>query len=365
MRAHSINWNAHRFYEQDKHSLPLLAPVTQARHEWEHDRRMFSDHTLTPHTVWVLPQYWPTVPGVGRLSSTIVLFFAVHETERGAVRRWCAAQHYTRTVEKDLDVIGKEERKKMDGAPCSSTRNVVEMTNPVLISLGHHGLPILAQSFNHLGWIEEAEDLPISPASPIAASNIQGAEVVTNAGSRLRRLLDALRARFRPRRLLARLRTRVGRRALTDTDRHEGPSRTMNWRRRQLKLVTFPDPGSSAVSPNCRAHRAKLGPRFPSLEQTTSTDSDSDSDSEAFVDMILDEAGPSSNSSSSSFTDHDDDCDCDCTTLTPVTLDVAPSILDKTYHMFLDSAAGTVTLATEDNELHEFRYGRARPLVGA
>lgn len=321
MRSRSSKWKTFRGLE--KKELRLLDPVASATCKWEHDQAMFSDHSMTPHTVWVLPQYWPSMPGIPRLTSTIVLFFSCQETATGTVRKWCAAQHYTCGVEADLDGEGAE--KRLDGAPCSAVRNVVEMKNPVLISLGHHGLPILAQSFNHLGWIEEAED--------------NAEQDDSHSHRRFGRLLESLS----PRGMFSRLRDRItgGRRALADVSDDEIPPK-----RRQLKLVTFPDPGVSSVSPNCRAKHASQAPIDGS-----SFDSTHDSDSRE--DRSIGETEP------------DDSDECDCTTLKPVTLDVPPEILDKTYHMFLDSAAGSVTLATEDNELFEYRYGRTRPMINA
>lgn len=258
---------------------------------------------MTPHTVWVLPQYWPSIPGIPKLTSTIVLFFSCQETSVGTVRKWCAAQHYTRTVEKISQRLPNDEDdiKALDGAPCSPVRNVIEMKDPVLISLGHHGLPILAQSFNHLGWIEEAED--------DSDDDIESVHM-----TRFERLLDGLR----PRGVFSRLRNRVSGCRRPSSISFSNTSEYPPSNRRQLKLVTFPDPGEAFDCSNCPHH----------IDKSPAPRGVGD--------------------------------DCDCTTLKPVTLDVPPDILDRTYHMFLDSAAGTVTLATEDNELLEFRYGRKR-----
>ncbi|THH08463.1 hypothetical protein EW145_g2700 [Phellinidium pouzarii] len=274
LRSRASVWNRSR----SGLVLPVLQPAAETSFLWEHDRAAFSDRTMTPHTVWVLPQWWPTYPGVPRRTSTIILFVAIVDSGSGSGPRrvWRAAQHYSNAVERGADGgaennddwKGKGRAEELGGAPCSPIRSVIDIMSPVLISLGN-GLPILAQSFNHLGWIEERDE---------------DEEVHTHA----RFGQFALKRLHSKSWILKRRRSR--------------------WRR-SLKLVTFPDPG---VSP--RAHDCTVG-----------------------------EAGA---------------CYCECTTLKPVTLDVPESVLEQTYHMFLDPAAGTITLATEDNELHVYQYGR-------
>ncbi|KAL5501724.1 hypothetical protein ACEPAH_8984 [Sanghuangporus vaninii] len=286
MRSHASIWNPTRRTAQ---SLPLVHPAALSLSQWEHEHPSF-DFAMAPHTVWLLPQWWPTFPGVPRRTSTIILYLALLEDPDGQTRRfWRAAQHYSEAVESstaDADRVVYEStatwsrRGKIEGgAPCSFARSVVDIgENAVTISLGHHGLPILAQSFNHLGWIEDAiED---------ESSEHESASTL---------------GKLRPQRLLAKARRR-----------HR---RAPKQRTRVLKLVTFPDPGISPVSPKCKLNKRskKFGRRHDSI--------------------------------------------CECTTLQPVTLDVPSSVLDNVYHMFLDPAAGTITLATIDNELHVYQYG--------
>ncbi|KAH8114396.1 hypothetical protein DFH11DRAFT_1877694 [Phellopilus nigrolimitatus] len=271
------------------HPLPTIQPTAETAFPWAHDRAVFSDRSMTPHTVWVLPQWWPTYPGVPRRSSTIILYLTVEESSSGLRRVWRATQHYSSVADDRYDAdVGAmaeaedkwenkskgESKSKSEastqvlaGGPCAHVRSVIEIKDPVLISLGHNGLPILAQSFNHLGWIEERE----YDAAEDCAGGRSG--------------------RLRARSWLSR---RKSRRRQT---------------RRALKLVTFPDPDVSPRSPHCTAEGVNAGY-------------------------------------------------CECTTLVPVTLDVPDAVLDGVYHMFLDPAAGTITLATENNELHVYQYGR-------
>ncbi|KAI5119398.1 hypothetical protein M0805_005941 [Coniferiporia weirii] len=268
MRSRATPWNPSRSLVR---GLPVLQPAAESSFPWEHDRAIFTNQMMTPHTVWVLPQWWPTYPGVPRRISTIILFLAIDETAAGLRRVWRAAQHYSDVVERgaeggaedNADWKGKNREEELGGVPCAPVRSVIEITDPVLISLGT-GLPILAQSFNHLGWIEEREE-----------NTCKG-------------------GRFGFKRLRS---------------SRWMPLRKAPRRRRTLKLVTFPDPGVSPRSQDCTA-------------------------------------------------DEIDGVDCKCTTLRPVTLDVPESVLEQVYHMFLDPAAGTITLATEDNELHVYQYGK-------
>ena len=282
MRQHASTWSPARRMSQ---SLPLIHPNASSQLRWEHEHPSF-DFDMAPHTVWLLPQWWPIFPGVPRRMSTIILYFSFTDGPDGQTRRfWRAAQHYSDVVESSAETgnglqgdstVCYHGGNLEGGAPCSSVRSVVDIgENAVTISLGHHGLPILAQSFNHLGWIEEVVEEDEDESGTLG--------------------------KLRPRRVLANIRRRR---------RHTPPRQT-----RVLKLVTFPDPGMAPVSPKCKLN--KRSKRFRRRAETI----------------------------------------CECTTLEPVTLDIPSSILDDVYHMFLDPAAGTITLATVDNELHVYQYG--------
>lgn len=278
MRARASIWSASRSLTRQ---LPLLEPIATSSTTWQHDLTMFTNRMMTPHTVWVLPQWWPTYPNVPRRASNIILYTALvfSETNPIPTKVWRAAQHYTDAVERVCDDGNSANSTIIGGAPCSSVRSVVDVTNPVLIELGT-GLPILAQSFNHLGWIEECEvDIYDEPETD---------------GTKPKGIRPALRrlGQSSSRLILRRRKTRM---------------------RRTLKLVTFPDPGVSPRSATCTAQDPT-------------------------------------------------ECFCVCTTLKPVSLDVPESVLNITYHMFLDPASGTITLATEDNELHIYHYGRTPQL---
>lgn len=287
MQARASVWNPSR---NSARHLPRVQPAASASAKWQHDLTAFTDRTMSPHTVWVLPQWWPTYSSVQRRTSTIILYSAHAESEGSPFQQkiWRAAQHYSDAVGQGVDGGAEDDcswsnatcdKQELGGAPCSSVRSVVDITNPVLINLGS-GLPILAQSFNHLGWIEERE--------------VDLYDELETDGTRARGVRPALQRlrRSSSRLILRRQKTRM---------------------RRSLKLVSFPDPGVSPRSPDCTAGETNV-------------------------------------------------CYCSCTTLKPVTLDVPECVLNQTYHMFLDPAAGTITLATEDNELHVYQYGRA-PLL--
>lgn len=230
------------------HSLsnacPVINPDNSASSHWCLEQACFYNDEFVPHTVWVLPQWWPTYDGLPVRTSTIILYLSVNEEGK---KVWRAAQHYSKAS-------GAEGEGQ--AGPCSNMRCIVNITNPVLIPLGQYGLPILAQSFNHIGWIEETDIK-----------------------------LDSVK--------------NVGRRAF----RHMRGKRV---KKRTLKLVTFPDPGVSA-SPCVCAEAAHDKRETPFAK--------------------------------------------------PVALDVPEKVLNDAYHMFLDPAAGTITIATVNNSLHVFSYG--------
>lgn len=248
MRANASVWNHMRGATQP---LTPLLPFSEDKMYWEHDRSEFADGDMIPHTVWVLPQWWPTYAGVPLRTSTIILYLAL---ALDGTKTWRAAQHYS---------YASGNEGEGQAGPCSLVRSVIDIIDPVLISLGHNGLPILAQSFNHLGWIEE-------------------------------RVPDELSSRK------------------FSFGRQSWLRRKQPRKRRALKLVTFPDPGVSPLSQSCIRRKE---------DEAAST------------------------------------VTCDCTMLKAVTLDIPESVLNDVYHMFLDPAAGTITLATEDNELHVYHYG--------
>ena len=290
---------------------PLLKPqpASEEKVMWEHDRGEFADGDMAPHTVWVLPQWWPTYSGVPKRTSTIILYIAT-DADDESKRTWRAAQHYS--------VASGAECEGMAG-PCAPVRSVVNITNPVLINLGHSGLPILAQSFNHLGWIEEQEidpDEEMSGGYPGSSPSMASGAAAGSPNSSVRSLSFT-----------------------TGKGRLRSMFRKISWRRREkkkrrlLKLVTFPDPGESPLAGQ-GGHRHDCG-----NTRRAGVGADEGEDGAGL-----------------------DAYNCDCTTLRPVTLDVPSNVLDDVYHMFLDPAAGTVTLATKDNELHVYQYGRPSPI---
>lgn len=285
-------------------SLPANLPRPQAALEdklmWEHDRGEFVDGDMAPHTVWVLPQWWPTYTSVPKRTSTIILYLAT-DADDERKKTWRAAQHYS--------IASGKEGERM-ASPCAPVRSVVDITNPVLINLGLSGLPILAQSFNHLGWMEEQE-IDAGEDAAMYSSSSSNSSSSGSLDSSTRSLSFSL-----------------------GKGRFKSMIRKISWRktekrkRRVLKLVTFPDPGCSWPSHNHGCKKRRTGAAEEANEN---------------VDLY----------------------NCDCTTLRPVTLDVPSAVLDDVYHMFLDPAAGTVTLATKDNELHVYQYGQPSnvPLV--
>ena len=225
-------------------ACPTILPDRVASSHWCLEPASFYNGDFVPHTVWVLPQWWPTYNGLPVRTSTIILYLSV--TESGD-KTWRAAQHYSKAS-------GAEGEGQ--AGPCSNSRCVIDICNPVLIPLGQYGLPILAQSFNHIGWIEERD---------IKVNSLKN----------------------------------IGRRAI----RHiSGKS----VKKRTLKLVTFPDPGTGPSSCAC-------------------SNTDADKRPTPFAKAV--------------------------------TLDVPEKVLNDAYHMFLDPAAGTITIATVSNALHVFRYG--------
>ena len=337
MRSQAFIWNAES--QRSLGTLALVQPVALGLSRWEHEDPSF-DFAMTPHTVWVLPQWWPTYPGVPRRTSTIILYLFMEPGPNRHIRRiWRAAQHYSDAVEsaedakgemteRDSDEQGDEEeeydkseipdcpRELLGGAPCSSARSLVNIgENAVTISLGSHGLPILAQSFNHLGWIEEEEE---------------------EWESKVQRRLGKLR----PVNLLSNFRRNRSSSSLSSSSSFSFISEPR--RKRVLKLVTFPDPGVSPIQPNC-----KLNKPYSSFLQRHLPFSSGASSGLEFGSRGGSRGRQRKNSRK-----------CTCTTLKPVTLDVPSSVLERVYHMFLDPAAGTITLATEDNELLVYQYGR-------
>ncbi len=247
---------------------------------------------LVPHTVWVLPQWWPTYADVPVRTSTIILYISADRTLERA-RTWCAVQHYSyasgsaegaRVSTNSIDSSGGGggDVNNSKAGPCAKTRCVFEIDDPVLIPLGEHGLPILAHSFNHLGWIEERE------VDADADAEDDDADTGRRAGSGgvARKKLVEL----------------VSRLSLRKRNKAKGKGKNVVRRRRALKMVTFPDPGVSPVS-------------------------------------------------------YDEELDGYPTTvMRAVTLDVPEHVLNEAYHIFIDPAVGTITVATISNALHVFPY---------
>ncbi|EJC97852.1 uncharacterized protein FOMMEDRAFT_171265 [Fomitiporia mediterranea MF3/22] len=378
-RAYSLNemkerafiWNAARRSSMMQ-SLPCMKSVALALTRWEHEDPAF-DYAMAPHTVWVLPQWWPTLPGVPRRTSTIILYLAPEDGPMGQMRRvWRAAQHYSEAVESvledDDELVERYELlgcsgEMVGGAPCSSARSIVDIGgNAVTISLGHHGLPILAQSFNHLGWIEETYE--------------DDDDDDEKRFSRFRKL--------RPKSLFASVRRRTRSRSYSSASSSSSSSSYALPRRckRTLKLVTFPDPGVSPIHP----HNCKISPKPKNNNRTNKPYNDIptanyNSNKKHKLTNLIHHLhslplslrhlkfqnilrigrmgmGMGIGNRMGRARRREKQGECTCTILEPVTLDVPAEVLDGCYHMFLDPAAGTVTLATEDNELHVYQYGR-------
>ena len=410
--------------------IPYIAPHVETAFTWAHDRSIFSNHALLPHSLWTLSQWWPTYDGVPNRTCTIVLHASIlneeEEQNEQTKRTWIATQHYSECAptgdgmkieegaikecitglfygfdDQDYPISNDKEERILGGAPCSPVRSVIEIKNPVVHRTRNNDqIPILTQTFNHLGWIEEYvvyedettwKDILRSVFDRTRKSRLPSSD----NGDMIDRGIPktGLMERLNPRSWFTRRRaSRRGRK-----ERRKGVERRV----RSLKLVTFPDPG---VSPVGSAHpcyaTGECGHTRPGATSSSDGRIQTNSESSTYLDLgsgFMPGSSPDHGSDeiqeyydNGIYDDDDDehdyddskrsrchsweteeegrggkqkgrgvrDFECTCTTLKPVTLDVPASVLDTAYHMFLDEGTGTVTVVTKDNVLHEYHYGR-------
>lgn len=265
---------AHQSLNNSGSLIPYIPAHIESKFTWTHDRAIFRNQSMTPHTVWALPQWWPTYEGVPKRSCTIILHHGLSPSEDGQIKRvFKATQHYSEctptgdgiTVEKekfkeciesglfygydtyddqDYFVENNREERVLGGAPCSPVRSVIEITNPVLQRVRNvDQTPILAQSFNHLCWIEEHivyEDGPSYHGRWRSTLGRRKSGPRPCGGRNWRdegAFMTSLIGRFNPRNWLSRYR------GLRDGSGRGEYGRKIGRRVRSLKLVTFPDPG--------------------------------------------------------------------------------------------------------------------------
>lgn len=300
IRNHASPWSP-AISQSD--TFPSITPTHEIHTRWQHELPALVQGELVPHTVWVLPQWWPTFADVPLRTSTIILYIsATADRSLARTRTWRAVQHYSYASGPGPAGSGGEGGTVRAG-PCTDVRCVVEIDDPVLIPLGEHGLPILAHSFNHLGWIEEREvELDFDGDMEEDFREASSSSSLSTARQRLSSLIPSIDATQEKLVNLVssmtpfRNNSNISRKRKGKNSKGKSAERVLR-RRRALKMVTFPDPGVSPIK-----------------DETFSTK------------------------------------------MRTVTLDVPEHVLNEAYHIFIDPAVGTVTVATISNALHVFPY---------
>lgn len=136
------NWNSLE-YEPDT----VTTPAKQEVFKWKNELPVLAKEEGThAYLFWAIDQLpEPPYPEVPARISTIVLYITVPLSVLDPTpddKTWRVAQYYS-------DKNG----------PCAPARNFLTLRNPALSpnDADEHGIPIICMSFNHFGWVEEAD----------------------------------------------------------------------------------------------------------------------------------------------------------------------------------------------------------------